>query len=258
MQRPKGWRDASRRVDTRPDCRASCHETLGPERPASRMAPCPARAAPTADHGRARGNRQMSSSIAGVHSSGCRTTRRQRSARLRICAWRHGNQRYARHARFMAIHSAALDAQPPAQTDPTPAGSIRQQVTWAVHRISARPRGTPATGSVLPLFGLEDTRNRPSTRRLRRSFDVPEEETGPRRQRPLRSSVQPAAMLRTHAEPSAIMARLPCPSLPSLHHQPSHRLGRKKRGCRPSRLLILPTGNDQVFTNPSSQLSKAW
>ena len=32
----------------------------------------------------------------------------------------------------------------------------------------------------------------------------------------------------------------------------------KKRGCRPSRLLILPTGNDQVFTNPSSQLSKAW
>ncbi len=36
------------------------------------------------------------------------------------------------------------------------------------------------------------------------------------------------------------------------------RIGRKKRGRRPSRLLILPTGNDQVFTNPSSQLSKAW
>lgn len=175
------------------------------------------RAAPTADHGRARGNRQMSSSIAGVHSSGCRTTRRQRSARLRICAWRHGNQRYARRARLMAIHSAALVAQLPAQTASTPARSIRQQVTWTGHRISAGPRGTPAIGSVLPLFGLEDTLNRPSIRRLRRSFDVPEEETGPQRQRPLRSSIQPADHIAgacrafgKHGPPP-----LPCPALPS-------------------------------------------
>ena len=118
MQRPQGRRDASRRVGTRPDCRASRHETLDPERPASRMAPCPARDAPTADHGRARGKRQMSSSLAEVLSSGRRTPRRQRPARLCCCAWRHGKQRHARHTCLMPIHSTAFDAQPPAQTGP--------------------------------------------------------------------------------------------------------------------------------------------
>lgn len=114
----------------------------------------------------------------------------------------------------------------------------------------------------------------PSTRRLRRSLGVPEEEAGPRWPRPLRSSVQLAAMFRTHAGPSASMGRLPCPASPlcttnlRTNHRTARSLGgldgedgmieQKKRGCRPSRLLILPTGNDQVFTNPSSQLSKAW
>lgn len=53
----------------------------------------------------------------------------------------------------------------------------------------------------------------PSTRRLRCSFGVMEETAGPRRPRPPRSSVQPAVILRTHAEPSASMGRLPCPAL---------------------------------------------
>lgn len=44
---------------------------------------------------------------------------------------------------------------------------------------------------------------------------------GPQRPRPLRSSIQSAAILRAHAGPSASMGRLPCPSFPSLHRHPS-------------------------------------
>lgn len=257
------------------DCRASCHETLAPKRPASHMAPCSAGVDTTTGQGRTRGDRPMSPNLANALSSGCRTTRRQRSARLRSCAWRHGDQRYALRTRFMAIHSAALDAQLPAQTDPTPARSILQQVTWTGHRISASPRGTPATGSVLPLFGPEDTRKRPSTRRRRRFFGVREEEPLGHKGRAL--SV-PAFSRRPSCGrmPGLRQAWAASPALPSplctailraVHRAArplvgldgeERRIGRKKRGRRPSRLLILPTGNDQVFTNPSSQLSKAW
>ncbi len=156
---------------------------------------------------------------------------------------------------------------------PASARSIRQKVTWAGRRIGASPRGTPATGSVLPVFALEDTRNLPIDTQAAMLFwrDGGNGWAAKAAPSPLQRSAgghiaDPCRAFGKHGPPP-----LPCP-LCTTNLRTNHRTARssggldgedgmieqKKRGCRPSRLLILPTGNDQVFTNPSSQLSKAW
>lgn len=134
-------------------------------------------------------------------------------------------------------------------------------------------REPPPTGSVLPLFDQEDTRNLPidtqaaTLLRCAGGRGWTAKAAHSLFQRSAGGHIADACRaFGKHGPPP-----LPCPLCTTnlrTNHRTARSLGgldgedgmieQKKRGCRPSRLLILPTGNDQVFTNPSSQLSKAW